>query len=416
MNNTAGLIAGRLSLVGRNKVAAVIAVAGVSCAVAVMLLTLAVSLGFKTQIKERLHGFTPDIAVLPEYHYDTGLQDSYLALTPSISSSVNNVIGKEKGTRAQVLRQSGILKTDNDYSALIFTAYDNNRNTDFEEENIVQGVWPDFHKSDSDFPLVISRATATRLNLNVNNRITACFFVNDAIKTRRFTIKGLFTSNFGDYDKTIAYCNINDLRKICGIDSTYVSAYEISGINQQDVPQLAENLQQAFVHNAQYQQMNSIPVVDNITHSGLMYLNWLDLLDTNVVVIFIIMCCVAAFTLISSLFILILNGINTIGILRSLGASKSLVRNVFSRLTMRLVGRGIVFGNIFAISLMWIQQRFAVIPLNPQMYYLNAVPVQFSPWGIVAIDAGTIIIAWLVLVFPSRLASNISPAKTMRYE
>lgn len=416
MNFSVGFLSRRLSLGGRNKVAAVIAVAGVSCAVTVMLLTLAVALGFKTQIKERLHGFTPDIAVLPEYRYDTGLQDAYLALTPSILTAVDNVFGKNNGTRAQVLRQPGILKTDNDYSALVFTAYDNNRNTDFEKGNIVQGEWPDFGKSAPEFPLVISKATASRLNLNINDRITACFFVNDVIKTRRFTIKGLFTSNFGDYDKTIAYCSLSDLRKICGIDTSFVSAYEISGIPQQDVPRLAEDLQQAFVHNAQYQQMNAIPVVDNITHSGMMYLNWLDLLDTNVVVVFIIMCCVAAFTLVSSLFILILNGISTIGILRSLGASKQLVRAVFTRLTMRLVGRGIIFGNVFALSLMWIQQRFAIIPLNPEMYYLNAVPIQFSAWGILAIDAGTVIVAWLVLVLPSRLASNISPAKTMRYE
>lgn len=407
-------ISRRLSLGGRNKVAAIIAVAGVTCAVMVMILTLAVSAGFKHQIKERLHGFTADISVLPEYRYDTGLQDSYLTITPEITKTVDSVVGKSK--RAAVLRQPGILKTDDDFSAVIFTAFDANRNTDFEKGNIVNGIWPDFNEPNSDNPVVISQTTANRLQLKVGDRITACFFANDAVKSRRFTIVGLFTSNFGEYDKTIAYCGISPLRKICSIDSLSASAYEVYGIPEDSIASYAEKLQNTFVNKVQYEGLDAVPVVDNLTHSGLIYLNWLELLNTNVVVIFIIMCCVAAFTIISSLFILILNGIPTIGILRALGASKSTVRNIFIRLTMRLVGLGIIFGNIFAIALLWLQQKYAIIPLDPEMYYLSAVPVHINGWAFATIDVGTLLVAWLVLVLPARMASAVSPAKTMRYE
>lgn len=416
MNRVSMFVSGRLSLGGRNKVAAIIAVAGVTCAVMVMQLTLAVSLGFKTQIKERLHGFNADISVLPEYRYETGLQDSYLEISPEIVSTVDQIVGKGEGQRSAVLRQPGILKTPDDYSAVVFTAYGDSRNTDFERDNIVDGAWPDFTKDSKDFPLVISCTTADRLNLKVGDHINACFFTGEVIKSRRFTIAGLFTSNFGDYDKTVAYCSIVNLRKICGIDSTAASAYEISGLTESDIPALSEALQQSFVRKVQYEDLDAIPVVDNITHTGMMYLNWLDLLDTNVTVIFIIMCCVAAFTLVSSLFILILNGIPTIGILRSLGASKGLVRSVFVRLAMRLVGLGLIIGNVFAILFIWLQDKYHIIPLNPEMYYLSAVPVQFNWWGIIAIDAGTTILAWIVLILPARMASTVSPSKSMRYE
>lgn len=412
-------ISRHLSLGGRNKVAAVIAVAGVTCAVAVMIITLAVSLGFKTQIKERLHGFNPDLCVQPEFHYDTGTQDDFLNVDSTIVRYTDHVLGNANVSRSTVLRQPGILKTPDDYSAVVFTAYDPGRNTAFEEGNIVLGRWPDFNKTDSvdnANPLVVSRTTAERLQLKVGDHITACFFIHDAIRARRFTIVGLFASNFGDYDKTVAYCAPSAIRSLCGIDSTWASAYEVSGLTERQAASMAEELQGLFMERVQRDSLSSIPVVDNITRTGILYLNWLDLLDTNVIVIFIIMCCVAAFTIISSLFIIILNGIHTIGILRALGASKSLVRNVFVQLAMRLVGLGLIIGNVFAIVLMWLQQKYAFMPLNPEMYYLSAVPVEFCWPGILAIDAGTIVVAWLVLILPARLASSVSPSRTMRYE
>ena len=128
------------------------------------------------------------------------------------------------------------------------------------------------------------------------------------------------------------------------------------------------------------------------------------------------MCCVAAFTLISSLFIIILNGIPTIGILRALGAGKPMVRNVFVQVAMRLVGLGLIIGNVFAILLLWLQQKYALMPLDPEMYYLSAVPVEFFWPGIAAIDLGVIIAAWPVLILPARMASSVSPSRTMRYE
>ena len=410
-------ISRHLSLGGHNKVAAVIAVAGVTCAVAVMIITLSVSLGFKTQIKERLHGFNPDMCVQPLFHYDTGTQDAFLHIDSTIVRYTDHVLGATPSRRSTVLRQPGILKTPDDYSAVVFTAYDPGRDTSFEQGNMVEGKWPDFQKADDGSnPLIISRATAQRLRLKVGDRITACFFIRDNIRARRFTIAGLFSSNFGDYDKTVAYCAPSAIRRLCDIDSTWASAYEISGLNEQQAASMAEELQGLFMERVQRDSLSAIPVVDNITRTGALYLNWLDLLDTNVIVIFIIMCCVAAFTLISSLFIIILNGIPTIGILRALGAGKPMVRNVFVQVAMRLVGLGLIIGNVFAILLLWLQQKYALMPLDPEMYYLSAVPVEFFWPGIAAIDLGVIIAAWLVLILPARMASSVSPSRTMRYE
>lgn len=405
-------VARRLSLGGNNKVASVIAVAGVSCAIAVMILTLSISGGFKDAIKEKLVGFDADITVQPPYSYTYGTQSEFMTVSTSMAELVKSTVPEARVSA--VLRQPGILKTDDDYAALVFTAYDESHSYQFERNNMIDGRLPDF--TDGDDSIVISRVIADRLGLNTGDRVTACFFVDDNIKARKFTIAGIYASNFGDYDKTVCYSSIKMLRRVSGLDSLGASALELRNVSEALIPSKAETLQNRFIEIAQNEQADSVYVVDNITHSGAMYLNWLDLLDTNVVVIFVIMCFVAGFTLVSSLFILILNNVSIIGLLRSLGASKSSVRSVFVTLALRLVGSGVIIGDILSLIIIWVQTTYRIIPLDPEMYYLTYVPMNFYWPGIILVNIGVIFFSWVILILPARLASGISPAKTMRYE
>jgi lipoprotein-releasing system permease protein len=407
-------IAKRISIGGKNKIASIIAVTGVTCAVAVMLLTLAVVVGFKSEIREKLHGFNCDIAVLPTYSYTYGEQTNYMELDSTVQAITKETFKDKKGSLA--LRQPGILKTDNDYSMLVFTGYDSNHDFNFERNNIVDGELPDYSNPDTKNDIVISSITSKKLGLNVGDRVTACFFIDDKIKARKYTVAGIFTSNFGDFDKTVCYGSISALQQLCQLDSLGGTAYEFRGFNQEQIPDIAKNMQDKFLKAAEKAGKQDIYVVDNITRTGMIYLNWLDLLDTNVIVIFVLMCAVAGITLISSLFILILNSISTIGILRAVGSTKHSVRTVFLMVAMKLVGLGMIFGNVFALAIIWLQDTYHLMPLNAEMYYLSHVPVKIDWLGIVLINVGVAVFAWLTLVLPARFASTISPAKTMRYE
>jgi lipoprotein-releasing system permease protein len=407
-------IAKRISIGGKNKIAAIIAVTGVTCAVAVMLLTLAVVVGFKSEIREKLHGFNCDISVLPTYSYTYGEQTNYLELDSTVERITKETFPGKKGSL--VLRQPGMLKTDNDYSMLVFTGYDENHNFDFERKNLIEGTIPDYSKAESKNDIVISSITSKKLGLNVGDRVTACFFVNDKIKARKYTVAGIFTSNFGDFDKTVCYGSISSLQQVCQLDSVGGTAYEFRDVPQERIPAIAQKMQEDFLHAAENAGVQDIYVVDNITRTGMVYLNWLELLDTNVIVIFVLMCAVAGITLISSLFILILNSISTIGILRAIGATKHSVRTIFLMVAMKLVGLGMIFGNVFALVLIWLQDTYHFMPLDAEMYYLSHVPVKIDWLGILLINVGVAVFAWLTLVLPARFASTISPAKTMRYE
>lgn len=414
-NATISFLARRISFGGKNRVAAFIAVTGVAVAIAVMILTLAVSGGFKDAIRQKLSGFTPEVMIQPNYDYTSGIQLQYMEASPELVAVAREVVPDADMSIA--FRQPAILKTNDDFAAVVLTGFSKEHDCSFEQNNIIEGVWPDFNDSVNESrSLVLSQPVAARLGLKTGDRITACFFIDDNIKARRLDVRGVYLSNFGDFDKTVAYVSLAMLQELCGLDSVGATAIELRGIGVEQAAMAAENLQMRLLADVDKFGENSVPVVDNITRSGGVYLSWLQLLDTNVVVIFVLMCCVAAFTLVSSLFILILNNVPTIGVLRAMGASRRSVQAVFVWLAMRLVGTGMIIGNIFAISIIWIQMSFNIVPLNPDMYYLSHVPMILSWQGILLINICAAIFAWLILVLPARLASSVRPSQSMRYD
>ena len=155
---------------------------------------------------------------------------------------------------------------------------------------------------------------------------------------------------------------------------------------------------------------------DNIITSCGQYLSWLDLLDTNVAVIIILMAFVSGFTLISSLFIIILERVHTIGLLKALGATNAQIRRIFIYMAQKLVITGIIVGNIVALALAWMQNRWHFMTLDPDTYYLSHVPVSISWSTFVLVDVAVIAVSVLVLILPSHIIARLSPASTLHYE
>ncbi len=386
-----------------------IAVAGVALALAVMELTVAIVLGFKDGIRQRLMGFDAQITVESPVTSDGALE-----LTAALDSVV-----REQFPDADIrlsLRQPALLKSDTDFHVLMLLGQSPESDFSFEKGNITSGEWPDFSADSCDNKIVLSEQVADALGLALGDRVTGTFFVDDNVKIRRYTIAGLFRSNFGEYDYNVAYASLRNLRKVAGLDSIAGSRLEIRGIELDDIMDRASALHSALVGAAATERLTELYPVDTVLRSGALYFSWLDLLDTNVVVIFILMLAVAGLTLVSSLFILILERVRMIGVLRAMGATKPMVRRIFVDMAMRLVGTGLVIGNILAVGLMLAQYFTHAVRLDPQMYYLSYVPVEINIPALLLLNVGVVVAAWLILVLPARLASSIDPAKTISYE
>ena len=418
--NVSAWIASRLRIgAGSSRSArtgAVIAVAGVAIAIAVMEFTMAVVRGFRNEIREKVLGFDAEVSVTPAYDPETAITDEYLRYDGRLRTIIDSVCPDVNAVLAA--HRPGIIKTDSDFSAVYFAAFDPGAHDyGFEKSCVVAGEWPDFTVDSTANHIVLSTITARSLCLDVGDR-PMLYFVNDGgvIRARRATIAALFDSRMDERDRNTAYASLRMLQAVGGKDEGWGTAVELRGIGVDSAAAVAERLQNALVAEWQTDGIDKLYPVDNVTRSGAIYLNWLDLLDTNVVVIFVLMLLVAASTLVAGLFIIVLEHITTIGTLRSLGASRRLVRGVFVAAAMRLVGRGMIAGNILGIGLLLLQKSTHFIPLDPEMYYLDHVPVAIDWWLIIALNAGVAVAAWLILVLPSRIAANVDPARTMRYE
>lgn len=397
-----------------NATGIVIAVTGIAIAVVIMEFTLAIVLGFRNQITERVVGFEGKLWVLPDYNYDLVSSSATLVADSVLLSTINN---QYPGARTYMrFSQPGIIKTDNDYSGIYFTGEEISKEPSFEKEYMLEGEYPDFTDERNAYKAVISGYISKKLGLHSGDKINACFFVNDAVKTRRLEIAGVYETGFSDYDQTVAFTSISTLRKIADADSTSGTRLIIDVPYSPTIEDDARTLQEALVEKYRNEELDKLYPVDNVRHAGAIYFNWLELLNTNVVAIIVLMICVSGFTLISSMFIIILERIPTIGILRSLGSTKRQVRNIFIFMAQKIVGIGILIGNALGLGLLYIQEKYHIATLDPEMYYLKYVPVEIDWTNFLLLNAGVLVISWLILILPSRVASSISPAVTMRFE
>lgn len=418
MFNVSLWIASRLRLGGTSgnnlSVATVIAVCGVALAVAIMELTLAVVTGFKQQISRKVMGFEAEIAITTPYDYSTGMTDEFVRLDDYLTAAIGDFADGHPPVIS--MQMPAMIKTDNDFAGMLYLGFDNNHDSAFERENIVDGQWPDFNSPSGINELVVSRATADKLGLSVGDKVYSCFFSEGNMKMRRHTISGIYESNLGEFDNTVAYASLAGLQKVTGVDSLSGTRIEFSGFDKEAIPAVASELQGRLMEAVHRGEVDRIYPVTTVLQTGAIYFNWLALLDTNVAVIFILMLCVAGFTLISSMFLVMLDRIPTIGLLRSLGASRLQISRIFLGMGMKLALLGLVAGNIIGIGLCLIQHHTHFITLDPQMYYLRYVPVEIQVLHLVILNVAIVVVSALVLYIPSLSASRVAPTAAMKFE
>lgn len=388
---------------------------------AVMLLTIAIVTGFKRQITDKIIGFDSEISL-------TALDDVLNTVKPlHMSDTLLDIIGKtlsatlgnevaERVEVSQSLSHPAMLKTADGFAAVIARGYSSNRNNSFLEQNLTEGYVPDFKADSSSNQIVISSVMGDKLNLKAGEKINTVFFTGSRLRLRNLKIAGVYCSNFGEYDDLMAFMSLPTLRKIWGIGSDESTRIEISGIPFEQIQPATRALQDALSQAYYAGELPDYLRCRSVLETGALYFNWLNLLDTNVLVIIILMASISVFTLIASLFILILERINLIGTLKTLGATDGLIRRVFIILASKILIKGLVIGNVLALAIIIVQSFTHVLPLDPEAYYISFVPMNISMLQVVTVNVAAVIAGVLVMIIPSMVISRMSPAKTVRFE
>lgn len=389
-----------------------IAVAGVAIGLAVMIISVCVVLGFKHTIRDKVVGFGSHIQVANFYT----LQSSAIDQPIAIGDSMMNVLKRTDGVKhvQRFAMKQGILKTDNDFLGVMFKGVGPEFDSTFIHKNMVEGSIPHFSDQQSTNRILISKDMASKLNVKAGDRIFAYFIGEGGVRTRRFTISGIYQTNLAQYDKTTCFCDLYTARKLNAWTDDMVTGAELT-VN--DFKQLGTTANDIInrVNRTQDQYGNTFSS-KTIRELSPQIFSWLDLLDLNVWIILAIMTAVAVVTMISGLLIIILERTTMIGVLKALGARNSTVRHTFLWFAAFIIGKGLLIGDALALALILLQKFTGFAKLDPQTYYVDVVPVELDWMLIVALNIATMLIALFVLIAPSYLVSHIHPAKSMRYE
>ena len=388
-----------------------IATAGVAIGLAVMILTVSVVLGFKHTIRDKVIGFGSHIQVANFLTMQSS--DPYpICIDDSIMRVIKGIEGVAHVERFALTQ--GILKTDEDFLGISFKGIGPEYDLSFIKSNLKSGSLPSFSDSANKGNMLLSSATADKMNLKTGDKVYAYFISDTGVKMRRFTVSGIFQTNMSQFDNSLCFTDLYTARKLNNWDGQLCSGAEVRVADLQLIDAVASRIADKVNRTTDHE--GNIFSSQTIYESYPQIFSWLSLLDVNVWIILALMICVAGFTMISGLLIIILERTQMIGVLKALGMKGASVRHTFLWFAVFIIGKGMLIGDLLAAAIIVLQRQTGFISLDPTTYYVSEAPTEVNLPAFLLVNAATLLISVLVLVGPSFLISHIHPAKSMRYE
>ncbi len=387
-----------------------VAITGIALGLAVMLVAVCIIVGFKNEVRAKVVGFGSHIQVTA---FDSN--NSYEQTPIAFSDTLANLLASNDAIHQvqEYITKPGIIKTDDDFMGVVLKGVSQRYDWEFFHKNMLEGAVIHVDDTTSGNRAILSRVIADKLHLKLGDSFT-CYFVQDPVRARRFIISGIYETNFEEYDKLYVITEKEVLASLNGWEEDMVSGIELLVKDYDNLDRTAQDL--FFTLASHRDRFGNNLYTRSIKDINPMIFNWLNLLDMNVWVIIILMLVVSGFTMISGLLIIILERTNMIGMLKSMGARDISIRKVFLYLSAFLIVQGMLWGNLIALIICILQDRFQLLKLDPATYYLSSVPVDINPLYILLLNAGTLLVTLLMMLGPSYLVARITPARSIRFE
>ena len=387
-----------------------IATVGMALGLAIMIIAIAVITGFKTEIRDKTIGFGGHIQIT-NFDNNNTYEMKPIRMQQSLIDDIAAIEGVKRVQK--FITKPGIIKTDNEFQGIILKGIGEDFDWDFFRSNLVEGEILDTHTDSLPNNVILSTHLANLLGLKLGDNFFA-YFVNENITSRRFTITGLYSTDFVEYDKLFLLTDIRHVRRLNAWEDAEFSGLEILINNFDEIDKVGDQVY--FASSNRFNEEGEAYFTRTIKQLNPQTFGWLDMIDMNVWVILGLMLAVAGFIMISGLLILILERTSMIGILKALGTTNWTVRKIFLYHSFFLIVKGMIWGNLIGLTICALQHFFGIIPLDPASYYTATVPIAFNWWYLLLLNIGTLTSAVLMMVGPSYLITKISPAKIIRYE
>ena len=380
-----------------------IAILSIGLGLTVMFVAVAILTGFQKEVREKVIGFGAHIQIS---HYDenSSLETKPISTHQDFYPSLETI----KGIRhIQVYAtKAGIIKTADQIQGIVLKGIGPDYDLTFFSNKIIAGHFPHLSDTGKTNDVLVSKNLAALLKLRLNDDIRMYFISGTTTLGRKFHIAGIYETGLEEFDKVYVLCDIKHIQKLNNWQPDEVGGFEVILDNFNDLDKMGKYI---------YHKIGMTLDAKTIRDLYPQIFDWLDLQDINVLIILVLMVLVSGITMISTLLILILERTNMIGILKALGMPNGGIRRVFLINAVYIIGQGLFWGNLVGATLCIIQQKYGIITLPQESYYVSVVPVNLDLWNILLLNAGTVVVCLAMLLVPSYVTSRISPVRAIRF-
>ncbi len=379
------------------------AIAAIALGLAVMFVSIAILNGFQKAVRSKVIGFSGHI-VITRFDENSSLEPQPVSIKQEFYPSIE----KHPGIRhIQVFAtKGGIIKSADQIEGAILKGAGKDYDWTFFRSRLVEGRLPELPDSGKSNDVLVSKYLCSALNLKLGDDIRMYFISGQNTLGRKFRICGIYETGLEEFDKVYVICDIRQIQKLNNWEPDEVGGFEILVDNFNDLDKIGDYV---------YTRVGFSLDAKTIRQLYPQIFDWLDLQDINVLIILVLMILVAGITMISTLLILILERTSTIGILKSLGMRNRGIREIFLYNAAYIIVKGLLWGNAIGLGLCLIQQKWGIIKLPEESYYVPVVPISLDLWTILLLNLFSFLACLLMLIVPSFVITKVSPVKAIRF-
>ncbi|MBQ3787617.1 MAG: ABC transporter permease [Bacteroidales bacterium] len=392
----------------------VIAVVSIALGVLVMVMAVCILRGFQGEIASKVVGFGSHLTV-SNFASSPAYQEEPIVLDSTLVERIQRVPGVRH--IQYFATKGGMVKTADQIYGIMFRGLSADYDTTFFASNLVEGRLPVFSgasgfsgtsgETGTSTDVLVSSTIASRLRLKVGDKMRTYFWGGDTPRSRAFTVCGIYNTDLTEFDELYVVGDLRQVQRLNEWETNQVGGYEVLVDNFDRLDDIARNVERELPYDYS---------VQTIREANPALFAWLDLLNSNITLILVIMSLVCAVAIVSALLIMIFEKGRTIGLLKALGATNASVRRIFLIKASRLIAEGILIGDAVALALCVVQQQWQVVKLDAESYSMTHVPVDIDPMIFLLVSLGTLVACLLALLLPAAYISHITPAQAVKIE
>jgi lipoprotein-releasing system permease protein len=379
-----------------------IATVSIALGIAVMLVSFSILQGFREQIQGKIFSFGAHIQLS---HYDN---TNSLEVAPLNEPDIRRRLSPYRQVQSvqPFARKTAIIKTTDEVLGVVLKGINEKHGLNSMRQNMVAGKFITFADSAASPDIIISRKVADKLRLKVGSE-ALFYFIQQPPRVRKFRVSGIYQTGLDEFDEVYVLGDLRQVQELNAWPDSLVGGLEV---RLRDFKQLPKTYEQF------YEELPYEVRVEKVTDQYAQLFDWLQLLNRNVIIFLVLIIFVATFNMVATIFIMILERTKMIGVLKALGASDNQVREMFFFRGLAITIRGLVIGNVVALGFCAVQYYFRIIPLDPENYYMDRVPIAWDGTMLLVLNAATLIASALSVLIPTYLIARIKPMVAIRFD